>query len=269
MNKRNENLNPAKARELIRSNKWNKSTAGLALGFAQANFIALPKKYSFEFITFCQRNLIACPILEIIESGHSSPSMVAKNADLRTDLPKYLIYKNGELVDEVTDVMRFWNDDLVSILLGCGFTVDNALLKAGIPVRHIEQKSADPMFITNIECHCSGSFHGKLIVGMRPIHKSLVQKAINISSQFILAHGEPVQIGSPEEIGIKDIFKPDYGDPVLVYEEEIPVFWGCGVTSQLAMLKANVEFFICHKPGHMFITDLTDNQLKSIQPWKF
>ena len=269
MNKMYKNLNPAKARDLIRSNNWKSSTAGISLGFAQANFICLPKKFSFEFITFCQRNSIACPILEIIEPGQTSPSLVAKKSDLRTDLPKYLIYKRGELIDEVTDIMSFWNDDLVSILLGCSFTVDNSLLKAGIPIRHIEQGSSDSMYITNIECHRSGSFYGKLIVSMRPIPKSLVKKAVNISSQYILAHGEPIQIGSPKAIGIKDISKPDYGDPVPVNDGEIPVFWACGVTSQLAVLKANVEFFICHKPGHMFITDLTDNQLKSIQPWKY
>lgn len=238
-----------------RSGEWTGPTAGLAPKYAQANVVILPREWAFDFLLFCQRNPRPCPLIAVTEVGSWQPSSVASDVDLRTDLPKYRIWRDGQLVDEPTDVRGLWRDDLVSFLIGCSFTFEAALIDAHVPLRHIELGRNVPMFRTNIACVPAGRFSGPLVVSMRPLQPADAIRAVEISSQFTESHGSPIHIGFPDQIGIVDITKPDYGDSVPVREGELPVFWACGVTPQAALLEAKPPFAITHAPGCMFVTD--------------
>ena len=248
-------------REVIRRGQYTGPTPGLAPGYAQANVVILPQKYAFDFLLFCFRNPKPCPLLDVTDVGSPVPRMVAPEADLRTDVPRYRIWENGVLKAEVTDIRDYWRDDLVGFLLGCSFTFEAALLEAGIPVRHIEEGCNVPMFVTNRPCTPAGVFHGPMVVSMRPIPQEQVVRAVQVTSRFPAVHGAPVHIGDPEALGIRDLAKPDFGDPVTIRPGEVPVFWACGVTPQAVAMNAKPEFMITHAPGHMFITDLKDEEL--------
>jgi uncharacterized protein YcsI (UPF0317 family) len=251
-------------RSLIRKNKWDKLTAGLAMGYAQANLVILPGKYAFDFLLFCQRNPKPCPLIEVLESGRYRTEFLASDADVRTDIPKYNIYRKGKLEKTVKEIKRLWRDDFVTFLLGCSFSFEEALLRAKIPVRHIEENKNVPMYITNISCKPAGALHGPLVVTMRPLPPDKVVRATQITSRYAAVHGSPIHIGDPSKIGIKDLKKPDFGDPVTIRREEIPVFWACGVTPQAVVMEAKPDFCITHAPGHMFIGDLLNEELATI-----
>lgn len=236
-------------------------TSGLAHGFAQANLVILPKELAFEFLLFCQRNSKPCPLLDVTEPGSPVPMALAPQADLRTDLPRYRVWRHGELIEEPTDIMRHWRDDLVSFLIGCSFTFESALLRAGVPVRHIELGCNVPMFRTNVRCTPAGRLHGPLVVSMRPLKPADAIRAVQITARFPGVHGAPVHLGLPEQIGIADLSRPDFGDPVPVQTDELPVFWACGVTPQAVLMAAKPEFAITHSPGCMFVTDVRDESL--------
>jgi uncharacterized protein YcsI (UPF0317 family) len=227
----------------------------LALGFQQANLVVVPRELAFDFLLFSQRNPKPCPLLDVTEPGDPEPRFVAPGADLRTDLPCYRVWRDGELTDEPADIRKYWRDDLVSFLLGCSFTFENALLQAGIPVRHIEMGRNVPMYRTSIPCRSAGQFRGPLVVSLRPLTPAHVIEATRICSRFPQAHGAPVHFGDPAAIGIADVSRPDYGDPVEFRTDEVPVFWACGVTPQAAVMAAKLPFAITHKPGCMFICD--------------
>lgn len=245
-----------------RAGKITGPTPGMALGFVQANLVILPRDWAFEFMLFCRRNEQPCPLLDVTDPGDPEPKEIAAGADIRTDLPAYRIWRNGECVEESTDILKYWQDDLVSFLIGCSFTFENALLDAELPVRHIEMGVNVPMYRTNIACKPAGRFHGPMVVSMRPMTIVQMLAASEICERFPLAHGAPVRFGDPANLGISDIHKPDYGDPVEIRAGEEPVFWACGVTPQAALLNAKPPFAITHKPGHMFLTDLTDADLE-------
>lgn len=250
-------------RMLIREGKWTGTTSGICRGYAQANVVILPQKFAYDFLLFCVRNPKPCPILEVMDAGQTEPS-IAKGADIRLDVPKYSIYEKGKLVGESTDISHLWRDDFVTFLLGCSFSFEEALMKAGIPMRHIEEKRNCPIFITNIQCKPAGIFKGPLVVSMRPIPRDMIIKAVQITSRYPFVHGAPISIGDPETIGIKDITKPDFGDPVTIYENEVPVFWACGVTPQAVAINSKVEIMITHAPTCMFITDVPNEKLAAI-----
>ncbi len=249
------------ARKNIREGLWTGPTPGLAEGFTQANLVVLPQKYAFDFFLFCQRNSKPCPILDVCEPGKINPANIAGDADIRTDIPKYRVYKNGVLEKEVTDMRNLWSDDFVSFLLGCSFTFESSLINEGIPMRHIEEDKNVPMYITNIECNPAGIFSGPMVVSMRPVPVDMVEKAVSITAEFPQVHGAPIHIGDPAKIGIKDLDKTDFGDAVTIKEGEVPVFWACGVTPQAAVMKVKPEIVITHAPGHMFISDIKDIEL--------
>jgi uncharacterized protein YcsI (UPF0317 family) len=251
----------ADVREACRNGELSGPTPGLALGYVQTNLVILPKDWAFDFLLFCQRNPKPCPILDVTEAGDPVPRTVAPTANLKTDLPAYRIWRNGELIEEPNDISRYWQPDLVSFLIGCSFTFENALLAAQVPVRHIELNINVPMYKTSIACRGGGRFSGPLVVSMRPLTPELAIKATRICSRFARAHGSPIHLGDPAAIGIKDITKPDFGDPVPIEKGEVPVFWACGVTPQAALMQARPPFAITHKPGHMFLTDLRDVDL--------
>jgi uncharacterized protein YcsI (UPF0317 family) len=252
----------AEVRRAARAGDLSGSTAGLALGYVQANLVVVPRDLAFDFLLFCQRNPKPCPLLDVTEAGSPEPKLVAPGADLRTDLPRYRVYKNGELVDEPADLLRWWRDDLVGFLLGCSFTFESALLQARVPLRHLEQGCNVPMYRTSIACRPAGVFHGPMVVSMRPLTPAQTVTATRVTGRFPRAHGTPVHFGDPVAIGIKDVGKPDFGDTVEVRPGEVPVFWACGVTPQAVAMQARPPFLITHKPGHMFVTDLRDSDLE-------
>jgi uncharacterized protein YcsI (UPF0317 family) len=252
---------PKEIRSLIRKGKWNKPTAGLAMGYAQANLVILPQKYAFDFLLFCQRNPKPCPLLEVLEPGEFRTKFLSLDADIRTDIPLYNIYRKGRLQNTVKEIKNFWKEDFVSFLLGCSFSFEEAMLRAKIPVRHIEENKNVPMFITHIPCKPAGVFHGPMVVTMRPIPPEKVARAVQITSRYASVHGAPIHIGEPSAIGIKDLRKPDFGDPVTIKKGEIPVFWACGVTPQAVVMKARPDLCITHAPGYMFISDLLNEEL--------
>lgn len=252
----------ADIRQKARTGELNTPTPGLAMGFVQANLVAVPRELAFDFLLFCQRNPKPCPVLDVTEPGLPYPSIVAQGADLRTDVPKYRVFQNGQLADEPTDLHRWWRDDLVGFLIGCSFTFESALVNAEVPVRHLELGCNVPMYRTNIACRPAGAFLGPMVVSMRPLLPDDVIKAVQICSRYPRAHGAPIHFGDPEVIGIRDINRPDFGDPVEIRRGEIPVFWACGVTPQAVAMEVKPPLLITHKPGHMFLTDLRDRDLE-------
>jgi uncharacterized protein YcsI (UPF0317 family) len=245
----------------IRQGKWRGTTSGIAQGYVQANLIVLPQAWAYEFLIFCHRNPKACPLVEVTETGSPCPSRVGAEADLRTDLPRYCVYRGGELSDELDEIGALWRSDFVGFLLGCSFTFESAMIRAGLPVRHLEEGHNVPMYVTSIECQPAGSFKGPMVVSMRPVHESQVVKCIEVTNRYPLAHGAPIHVGNPSSIGVKDLSNPDFGNSVTVKDDEIPLFWACGVTSHVVARQARPEIMITHAPGHMFVTDLRDEEL--------
>jgi uncharacterized protein YcsI (UPF0317 family) len=253
----------AQVRLQARGGELTGPTPGLALGYVQANLVIVPRDLAFDFLLFCQRNPQPCPLLDVTDTGCPEPRHAAPGADLRTDVPRYRAYRYGELIEEPTDLFGWWRDDLVGFLLGCSFTFEDALLKADIPVRHIEQGRNVPMYRTNIACRPAGVFAGPMVVSMRPLTPAQAESATRICRRFPLAHGAPAHVGDPAAIGIADINRPDFGDAVEIRRGEEPVFWACGVTPQAVAMQARPSLLLTHKPGHMFVTDLRDAELES------
>lgn len=253
-------MTPAEVRAAVRSGEWAGPTAGLAPGFTQANLVVLPEADAFAFLRFCLRNPKPCPVLEVTDPGSPEPAELAPGADLRTDVPRYRVWRDGELAGEPADVRDEWRDDLVAFLIGCSFTFERALLADGLPVRHVEQGVNVPMYRTNRPCHPAGRFSGPLVVSMRPMTPAQAIRATQITSRYPGVHGAPVHVGDPAALGIADLGAPDYGDPVEVREGELPVFWACGVTPQAVAVASRPELMITHAPGHMFVTDVPDTR---------
>ena len=231
-----------------------------APGYVQANLVMLPATLADEFETFCRLNPKPCPLLEVVKPGCFQLEKLARNVDLRTDLPKYRVFQNGEFIAEQQDVLNWWRDDLVSFLLGCSICFEQAMLEAGLPLRHVEQHQNIPVFRTNIPCQAAGRFQGHTVVSMRPIPSAKVDHAGAISSKYPFAHGAPIHVGDPSVIGIDDLQSPDFGESVTMRADETPVFWACGVTPQVAILESKIEFAITHSPGCMFVSDVKSDE---------
>lgn len=255
-------MKPYEVRKLIREGKLTGPTSGMCSGYAQANLVVLPKNLAYDFLLFTQRNPKSCPILEVSDTGSRKLKYLGKDIDITRDIPKYRVYENGILSGEYTNVESMWRDDFISFLIGCSFSFESNLIEAGIPVRHIEESCNVPMFITNIDCIPAGIFNGKMVVSMRPIPREQVVKSVLVSGEIPKVHGAPVHIGNPLCIGIDDIRKPDFGDPVTINKGEVPVFWACGVTPQSVIMNVKPKIVITHSPGHMLVTDLKNVELK-------
>jgi uncharacterized protein YcsI (UPF0317 family) len=253
----------AHARAEIRAGRWVSHTSGLARDQVQGNVVILPGALAGDFLRYCQRNPKPCPLLAVSEPGDPMLPGLGADIDIRSDVPRYRVWRHGELVDEPTDIAALWRDDLVTFVIGCSFSFEQALLDAGLSMRHIDQQRNVAMYRTSITTERAGPFHGPLVVSMRPFKASAAIRAIQITSRFPGVHGAPVHIGDPALIGIRDLARPDYGDPVEVMPDELPVFWACGVTPQAAITQARPEFCITHAPGAMLITDLLNHQLAS------
>ncbi|MDQ0271884.1 putative hydro-lyase [Cytobacillus purgationiresistens] len=257
-------LSPSKARDMIRQGEWVKPTSGVSNGYIQANLAVIPKELAFDFLLFCQRNPKPCPIIDVMEPGSGIPELAAPTGNIKTDIPKYRIYRHGEFVEERTDVSDIWDDNMVGFLIGCSFTFEDALLTNGVPIRHIEENCNVPMYKTNIPCVKAGAFEGPMVVSMRPMTEKEAIRAVQVTSRFPSVHGAPVHIGNPGAIGIENIHQPEFGDPVTIKDGEVPVFWACGVTPQAVAMQVKPEIIITHAPGHMFITDLKNEQFAII-----
>jgi uncharacterized protein YcsI (UPF0317 family) len=246
---------PAALRRACRHGGFDRPTAGHAPGRIQANLAILPQDDAFDFLLFCQRNPQACPLIEVLAPG-SREARCAPGSDLATDLPGYRVYRDGELVEERADVAALWRPDLVAFLIGCSFSFEFALRDAGIALRHLQQGRNVAMYRTDVDCAPAGRFAGEMVVSMRPIRSRDVARVVEICARFPQAHGAPVHVGNPRALGIADLARPDYGDPVEILDDEVPVFWGCGVTAQWVAQRSAVPLCITHAPGKMFVTDL-------------
>lgn len=250
-------MTPLEARELFRTTA--RPTAGFANGYAQANLMILPREDAFDFLLFCQRNPKPCPLLGVLEPGQVTSELLA-GSDIRDAVPLYRVFRNGELIDEPSNVFEVWREDLVTFIIGCSFTFEGALLDNGVPVAHIEQDRNVPMYRTSVPTSPAGKFSGPLVVSMRPIPAAQVADAVRITSRYPAVHGAPVHVGDPAALGISDLASPDYGDAVDIPEGSIPVFWACGVTPQAVVAASKPSFAITHAPGHMLVTDARDLQ---------
>ncbi|MDR3320986.1 MAG: putative hydro-lyase [Synergistaceae bacterium] len=254
-----ERASAAEVRSIVRRGEWVSPTSGLSLGSVQANMIILPRDWAYDFLLFAARNPRACPILDVTEAGDPEPRLIAPGADVRVDLPKYRVWRSGELVGEPTDIVSEWRNDLVAFMIGCSFSFESALLDSGIGMRHIEEGVNVPMYLTNVPCVPAGRFSGHMVMSMRPIPHRDVPRAVACTARFPSVHGSPLHIGEPSAIGVSDINRPDFGDPVTIKSGETPVFWACGVTPQAAVMKSRPPFAITHAPGYMFVSDKRDS----------
>jgi uncharacterized protein YcsI (UPF0317 family) len=251
---------PSEARTAFRSGVVA-TTAGQAPGYVQANLVSVPRTDAYDFLLFAQRNPKPCPVLDVTEPG-AAVTDLAPGADLRTDLPCYRVWRDGELAEEPTEVGHVWRADLVTFLIGCSFTFEAALAEAGVPLRHVEQGRVVPMYVTNRQCRPAGRFGGPLVVSMRPVPAGLVATAVTVSAANPAVHGAPVHIGAPRDLGV-DLANPDFGAAVDFLAGDVPVFWACGVTPQAALIESKIPFAITHAPGHMFVTDVRETAYRT------
>jgi uncharacterized protein YcsI (UPF0317 family) len=248
---------PARLRAACRDGAFDGPTSGLAPGFVQANMVILPADYAEEFRAFCAANPQPCPVLEELPPGAVEPARCAPGADLRTDLPRYRVFRDGVAVAEPAEVRGLWRDDLVTFLLGCSFVAEAALTRAGLLLPHIAETGFVPMYRTGVDCVPAGRFRGRLVVSMRPFSPEDAARAAEITAHYPMAHGAPVRIGGAEALGIRDLAAPEWGRAVTVAPGQVPVFWACGVTPQEALAAARPPLAITHAPGHMFVADIT------------
>lgn len=256
-------LSPADLRAAIASGGHSGGTQGLANGYVQGNLAILPRALAFEFLAFCQANPKPCPLLAVSEPGDPTLPLLGR-IDIRTDVPRYYVYRDGRLAEEVGDISSLWRDDFVTFVLGCSYSFEEPLMQVDIGLRHVELGRVVPMYRSSIETHAVGPFGGNLVVSMRPMTPADAIRAVQITSRFPAVHGAPVHLAEPAQIGIGDIMRPDWGDPPEMRDGEIPVFWACGVTPQVAIERARLEICITHKPGHMLVTDIKNASLASI-----
>ncbi len=260
-NARFDSRDPRAVRHAVRSGAHAAHTGGLAPGIVQANICILQGEYAREFRIFCERNPKPCPLLAASSPGDPRLPALADDLDIRSDVPRYRVYRDGELVEEVTDIAHLWADDMVAFALGCSFSFKESLIDAGVPVRHVAEGKNVAMYLTNIETAPAGPFRGPMVVSMRPFTPANAIRAIEITARYPGVHGAPVHIGKPEQIGIDDITRPWVGDFVGVHDDELPVFWACGVTPQSAVAQAKPPLCITHAPGHMLVSDRKNSEL--------
>ncbi len=253
-------LSPLALRQRIRSGEHTGNTSGFAPGFVQCNIVILPADWASDFLRFCQLNPKPCPLIAAGEPGNPAIPLLG-DMDIRTDVPSYRVFRDGEMTEEVPDISHLWRDDLVTFALGCSFSFEEALLADGLEVRNVTEDVNVPMYRTDTDCTRAGSFAGKMVVSMRPFKAADAIRAIQICTRFPAVHGAPVHLGDPGLIGISNLALPDYGDAVSIGEDELPLFWACGVTPQVALAAARPPFAITHSPGCMLVTDLRNSQL--------
>ena len=255
---------PREVRRAIRERRHSGHTAGLARGCVQGNVCILPREYADDFRLFCERNPKPCPLLAMSDPGDPRLPALGEDLDIRTDVPRYRVFREGKLAGEVADLKDLWRDDLVTFILGCSFSFEEALMDAGLRLRYVDQGRNVPMYRTSVDTAPAGRFRGKLVVSMRPFKPADAIRAIEITSRYPRVHGAPVHIGFPESIGIQDLARPWEGDATEVRVDELPLFWACGITPQSVVLEARPSLCITHSPGHMLVTDLKNSSLATV-----
>ncbi|OZI56344.1 putative hydro-lyase [Bordetella genomosp. 4] len=255
---------PAGVRSQARQGLFNGNTSGMAPGYGQSNLVILPKSWAEDFYGYCQANPTPCPLIGMTQPGDPAVPMLGTDIDLRTDLPRYRVWRDGQLVDEIDDVSSLWQDDFVGFVLGCSLSFEYALEQAGLRVRHVDEGKIVPMYHSSIQTRRVGAFHGPMVVSMRPYTPEEARIAYEVCARLPGAHGAPIHMGNPAEIGIADVHHPDEGEPTDILPGEVPVFWGCGVTPQAAALLAKPPILITHAPGHMLIGDVPVEHLRLI-----
>ncbi len=253
---------PFEWRAACRRGEYSQPTVEVprATGYAVANLVVMPRELALDFFLYAQRNPQPVPILEVTDPGDPILHTVAPGTDVRTDLPRYRVYRRGALVEEPTDIRRWWRDDLMAFILGCSCTVDVALAQRGVPIRS-EDEGRGALFKTNIHTRPAGVFHGRLVVSVRPVPAEQVDLVADVTSRYPACHGAPVHIGDPGAIGIADLGRPDWGPPLRLQPGEVPVFHACGVTPQMAAIESGVDLVITHAPNHMLVTDMQAEDL--------
>lgn len=254
--------NGREARRFLRTGTYTGPTNGIAPGYVQGNLAIFPREHASDFLQFCHFNPKPCPLIGLSPApGNPGVPQLGDDLDIRTDLPRYRVWRHGELVDEPSDILSHWRDDLVAFVLGCSFSFEWPLMEDGIELRHITKGINVAMYRTNIATTPAGPFRGPMVVSMRPLQPATAIRAVQITSRYPAVHGAPVHIGLPDVIGISDISKPDYGDPIEIHDDELPVFWACGVTPQSVVATTKLPFCITHAPGSMLISDIKNNSL--------
>jgi uncharacterized protein YcsI (UPF0317 family) len=260
----NDYRDPQAARRAIRAGRISGNTGGMAPGYVQGNLCILPADWASEFHRFCTLNPKPCPVLAIGNPGDPMLRGLGEDLDIRSDVPRYRVFRDGQCIDEPTDIRAIWRDDLVAFVLGCSFSFEEALIEAGLELRHWSTGKGVPMWQTSIECTPAGRFTGPLVVSMRPFKPADAIRAVQITSRFPAVHGAPVHLGLPEQIGVHDLNKPDWGEPPDIRPGELPVFWACGVTPQAVVARVKPPFCITHFPGSMVLTDLRNAELAAL-----
>src|SRR5450830_59459 len=254
-------LAPRALRRHIATDQYQGHTSGLGLGRVQANIVILPGDWADEFLRFCTLNRQACPILDITEPGDPMFRHLGESVDIRHDVPRYRVYRQGELTEEPQNIKHLWRNDKVAFAIGCSFSFEQPLLEAGIDLRHVKLGRNVAMFQTNIDTRPTERLKGKLVVSMRPLKAADAIRAVQITGRMPHVHGAPVHIGDPRLIGIHDLGTPDYGDAVPLADDELPVFWACGVTPQSVVQASRPPLCITHAPGCMLVSDLHNHSL--------
>jgi uncharacterized protein YcsI (UPF0317 family) len=256
-----QDISPAALRQRIRSGDFTGNTSGFAPGFVQCNIVILPADWAADFLRFCQLNPKPCPLVAMSNRPGDTALPLLGDVDIRSDVPSYRLFRDGELERELGDIRELWRDDLVTFALGCSFSFEEALLADGLEIRNVSAGVNVPMYRSNIRCTAAGAFAGDMVVSMRPLVAADAIRAVQICSRFPAVHGAPVHLGDPGLIGIENLAQPDYGDAVAVNDDELPVFWACGVTPQVALEAARPPFAITHSPGCMLVSDLPNSRL--------
>jgi len=254
-------------RAAVRAGHWRGPTSGLASGFVQANVVMLPGEWAERFAEFVRNNPQPAPLLEVTDAGDPTPKRFAPHSDLRRDIPLYRVFREGRAVEQREDVRALWGDDWRGFLLGCSFSFEGAMLARDYPVRHIELSHNVPMYRTNLPCKPGGGIETNLVVSMRPLPNAIIEDVVALTAQYPWAHGAPVHVGDPAKLGIRDLMTPDFGDAVSIYPGETPLFWACGVTTQEALASLRPPLAVTHAPGHMFVSDITDDIMRRNEKW--
>jgi len=244
------------ARLAMRRGQWTGPTVYKVPGCVQCNLIVLSKNLAYDFLLYCQRNPKPCPVIEVTDVGDPEPRVSAPGADLRTDLPKYRIFRKGVHDRDVHEIKSLWTKDSVAFLVGSSLTFDEPLVRAGVP------RSENVWVLnTKLETVPAGPFRGPLVVTMRWMTPEQAVIATQLTGRFPFNHGAPVHLGDPADIGA-DLINPIYGPPVKdIPKDVLPVFWACGVTPQKAAEAAKPDLMITHSPGHGFVTDLNADRI--------
>src|SRR2546423_1128849 len=192
---------PRAARQQVRNGAYTGYTAGIAPGFVQANICILPVKWAGDFLLYCQRNPRPCQLIACSDIGNPRLPTLADDLDIRTDVPRYHIFRDGTFVEEVTDIHSYWRDDLVTFALGCSFSFEEALQEAGVRLKFLERNNVAAVYVTNVDTVPAGPFKGPLVVTMRAFTPADAIRTVQITSRFPNVHGAPVHLGTPGGIG--------------------------------------------------------------------